>query len=251
MQPDSKSKQMITHSMARSKTNIAASPRAEFWAGARDTFPLVVGAIPFGIIFGTLAAGSGLSFAGTVAMSAFVFAGSSQFIALGLIAAATSWPFIVLTTFVVNLRHALYSATLAPQVKHLSAGWQIPLAFWLTDETFVIAANHYNRGDASPHKHWYWLGSAIFMYTNWQLCTWLGLTVGQLIPDAAAWGLDFAMPVTFLGMVVPYLKSRPMLAAVVVSGVVAVLAYPMPNKLGLIVAAVAGIVAGMVAEKMR
>lgn len=242
---------MITQSMARSKPNTATSPRAEFWAGARDTFPLVVGAIPFGIIFGTLAAGSGLSFAGTAAMSAFVFAGSSQFIALGLIAAATSWPFIVLTTFVVNLRHALYSATLAPQVKHLSAGWQIPLAFWLTDETFVIAANRYNRGDASPHKHWYWLGSAIFMYANWQLCTWLGLTVGQLIPDAAAWGLDFAMPVTFLGMVVPYLKSRPMLAAVVVSGVVAVLAYPMPNKLGLIVAAVAGIVAGMVAEKMR
>jgi predicted branched-subunit amino acid permease len=89
------------------------------------------------------------------------------------------------------------------------------------------------------------------MYTNWQLCTWLGLTVGQLIPDAAAWGLDFAMPVTFLGMVVPYLKNRPMLAAVVVSGVVAVLAYPMPNKLGLIAAAVAGIVAGMVAESVK
>lgn len=237
--------------MTHSKPNTTTSRRAEFWAGARDTFPLIVGAIPFGIIFGTLAAGSGVSFAGAAAMSAFVFAGSSQFIALGLIAAATSWPFIVLTTFVVNLRHALYSATLAPQAKHLSAGWQIPLAFWLTDETFVIAANRYNRNDASPYKHWYWLGSAVFMYTNWQLCTWLGLTVGQLIPDAAAWGLDFAMPVTFLGMVVPYLKSRPMVAAVVVSGAVSVLAYPMPNKLGLIVAAVAGIVAGIVAEKMR
>lgn len=242
---------MITQSMTRSKPNAVVSRRAEFLAGARDTFPLIVGAIPFGIIFGTLAAGSGVSFAGAAAMSAFVFAGSAQFIAAGLVAAGTSWPFIVLTTFVVNLRHALYSATLAPQAKHLSAGWQIPLAFWLTDETFVIAANRYNRNDASPYKHWYWLGSAVFMYTNWQVCTWLGLTVGQLIPDAAAWGLDFAMPVTFLGMVVPYLKSRPMVAAVVISGVVSVLAYPMPNKLGLIVAAIAGIVAGIVAEKMR
>jgi predicted branched-subunit amino acid permease len=146
------------------------------------------------------------------------------------------------------LRHALYSATLAPHVKHLSQRWQIPLAFWLTDETFVVAAQRYNRTDASPYKHWYYLGSAVFMYLNWQACTWLGLTAGQLIPNAAAWGLDFAMPVTFIGMVVPYLKNKPMLATVIVSGLVAVLTYPMPNKLGLILAAVAGIVAGILVE---
>lgn len=235
------------------QSNIRAMPslRTEFLAGARDTFPLIVGAIPFGLIFGALAAGSGLSFAGTAAMSAFVFAGSAQFIAMGLVAAGTGWPFIVLTTFVVNLRHALYSATLAPHVKHLPQQWQVPLAFWLTDETFVIAANRYHRADASAHKHWYWLGSAVFMYVNWQICTWLGLTVGQLLPDAAAWGLDFAMPVTFIGMVVPYLKNRPMLAAVIVSGLVAVLAYPLPNKLGLIVAAGAGIAAGIVTENLK
>jgi 4-azaleucine resistance transporter AzlC len=241
----------MTQAMVRPKVVISASPRTEFLAGVKDTFPLVVGAIPFGIIFGTLAAGSGLSFAGTAAMSGVVFAGSSQFIAVGLIATGTSWPYIVLTTFVVNLRHALYSATLAPHVKHLSSTWQIPLAFWLTDETFVIAANRYNQADSSAHKHWYYLGSALFMYLNWNACTWLGLTLGQFIPNAAAWGLDFAMPVTFISMVVPYLKNRPMLAAVIVSGLVAVLAYPLPNKLGLILAAVAGIIAGIVVETVK
>lgn len=238
----------MTQAITKSNVRTVPSLRAEFLAGARDTFSLIIGAIPFGLIFGALAAGSGLSFAGTAAMSAFVFAGSAQFIALGLVAAGTGWPFIVLTTFVVNLRHALYSATLAPHAKHLSRRWQVPLAFWLTDETFVIAVNRYNRRDPSPYKHWYWLGSAVSMYLNWQLCTWLGLTVGQLLPDAAAWGLDFAMPVTFIGIVVPYLKNRPMLAAVIVSGLVAVLAYPLPNKLGLIVAAGAGIAAGIVSE---
>jgi 4-azaleucine resistance transporter AzlC len=231
-----------------SKTVIASSPWTEFWTGGRDTIPLIIGAIPFGLIFGTLATASGLSFAGTMAMSALVFAGSAQFIALGLIAAGTGWPLIVLTTFVVNLRHALYSATLAPYITRLPRRWQIPLAFGLTDETFVVVVKRYHQADGSAHKRWYHLGSMVFMYTNWQICTFLGLTVGQLIPNAAAWGLDFAMPVTFIGMVIPYLKNRPMLATVWVSGVAALLAYDMPHKLGLIVAALAGIAAGVVIE---
>ena len=116
-----------------SKADGISSLFSELLAGARDTFPLIVGAIPFGLIFGTLAISSGLSFAATMAMSAIVFAGSAQFIAVGLVMAGTGWPIIVLTTFVVNLRHALYSATLAPYIKKLPQRWQIPMAFWLTD----------------------------------------------------------------------------------------------------------------------
>lgn len=241
----------MTQAVARSsKEVVTSSARAEFWAGGRDTIPLIIGAIPFGIIFGTLATASGLSFAATIAMSAFVFAGSAQFIAVGLVATGTGWPLIVLTTFVVNLRHALYSASLAPHVIHLPQRWQIPLAFGLTDETFAVVINRYNRGDDSPHKRWYYLGSMAFMYTNWQLCTFLGLTVGRLIPNAAAWGLDFAMPVTFIGMVIPYLKTRPMALATIVAGAVALLAHPLPHNLGLIVASLAGIGAGMFFETL-
>jgi 4-azaleucine resistance transporter AzlC len=227
------------------------TPRVEFWAGARDTIPLIIGAIPFGLIYGALAAGAGLSFAATATMSALVFAGSAQFIAVGLVAAGTGWPFIVLTTFVVNLRHALYSASLAPYVKQLSLRWQLPLAFWLTDETFAVVIQRYGQTDPSPFKHWYYLGSAVFMYANWQLCTWLGLAFGQLIPNAAAWGLDFAMPVTFIGMVVPYLKNRAMVITVIVSGAAAVWGYALPNKMGLILAALAGVIAGIMTEALE
>ena len=122
----------------------------EFFAGARDTFPLIVGAIPFGIIFGTLALASGLSFAAAMAMSAFVFAGSAQFIAVGLLAAGTGWPLIVLTTFVVNLRHALYSATLAPFVSRLPLRWQLAIAFWLTDETFAVVVSRFSGYSPTP-----------------------------------------------------------------------------------------------------
>ncbi len=240
----------MAQTIVKSRLLASASPRAEFLAGARDTFPLIVGAIPFGLIFGTLAAAGGLSLTATAALSACVFAGSAQFIAVGLMAAGTGWPFIVLTTLVVNLRHALYSATLAPHVKHLSPRWQIPLAFWLTDETFAVVAQHYERPTSPLYKHWHYLGSALFMYVNWQVCTWLGFSLGQLIPNVAAWGLDFAMPVTFLGMVVPYLKNRAMVATVIVSGLVSILAYGMPNKLGLILAAAAGIGAGIIVESL-
>lgn len=227
------------------------SPATEFWQGCRDMIPLVVGAIPFGIIFGTLAQTSGLSFAGAIAMSAIIFAGSSQFIALGLLAAGTTWPLIVLTTFVVNLRHLLYAVAMVPHVQHLPQRWKIPLGFWLTDEAFAVSIRRYEQPDASPHKHWYYLGAALLMYVNWQICTWVGLTVGQMIPNAANWGLDFAMSVTFIGMMIPYLVSRPMVVTVVVSGIVALLTVEMPHKLGLIVAAIAGVIAGFSCEQLQ
>jgi predicted branched-subunit amino acid permease len=87
------------------------------------------------------------------------------------------------------------------------------------------------------------------MYLNWQICTFLGLTIGQMLPDAAAWGLDFAMPVTFIGMTIPYLKNRPMVATALVAGVVALVTFSMPHKLGLMVASVAGILAGVLVER--
>ncbi len=224
------------------------SRRAELWAGARDTFPLIVGAIPFGIIFGALGVTNGLSPAATMSMSLFVFAGSAQFIAAGLVAQSMSIPIIIVTTFVVNLRHALYSATLAPHVRHLPQKWLLPLGFWLTDETFAVVVTRYNRGDESPHKHWYQLGSSIAMYLNWQACTLIGLIAGQSFKGIENLGLGFAMIVTFIGLVVPAVRTRPILVSVIVAGVVAVLAYPLENKIGLIIAALCGVIAGVAAE---
>lgn len=223
-------------------------PRDEFVAGMRGIIPLVIGAVPFGLIFGTLSASSGLSMMGAIAMSTVVFAGSSQFIALGLLASGTALPIILLTTVVVNLRHVLYSISLVPHLRHLSRFWKLLLSFWLTDEGFVVAIARYHQADPSPHKHWYALGANMLMYGNWIFCTVLGVTVGQRIPNAAQLGLDFAMSATFIGMVIPYLTTRPMGIAVGVAGIVALLAYGLPHQLGLMAAAIAGIIAGTVAE---
>lgn len=224
--------------------------RGEFVAGLKDTLPLIAGAIPFGIIFGALAVSFGLSPAATLAMSLLVYAGSSQFIAAGLVGQGAGIALIVLTTFIVNLRHALYSASLAPFMKHLPQHWLLPLGFWLTDETYAVTIRRYNRADGSPHQHWYMFGSAAVMYINWQACTLLGIVVGQQLPDAAGIGLDFAMVVTFIGIVVPLLVSRAMLTCAVVAGATAVVAASLPHNLGLMVAAVAGIGAGVLVDAL-
>lgn len=231
------------------------SPQAEFWYGARDVLPLIIGAIPFGIIFGTLAINAGLSVGAAIGMSALVFAGSAQFIAVGMVAAGSGVLIIVLTTFIVNLRHLLYSVALVPHVKTLPQRWKLLLGFLLTDESFAIAIRRYeppanSNADPSPHKHWYYLGASLTMYTSWQLWTWMGITLGQVMPNATEWGLDFAMSVTFIGMIIPYIKTKPMVVAVVVAGTIAVLAHPLPHKLGLILAAIAGILAGVCSEKV-
>lgn len=226
------------------------SRKSEFFAGCRGIVPLIIGAIPFGIIFGAVANNSGFSLTGTIAMSAFVFAGSSQFIALSLLNNSTAIPLIILTVFVVNLRHLLYAVSLIPYIQRLPQVWKFALGFWLTDEAFAVAIARYNQVDKSSYKHWYHLGAALFMYVNWQLFTIAGYTLGNLIPNAASWGLDFAMSVTFIGLLIPYLINKPMIIAVVVSGIMALVFHSLPYNLGLIVATLSGVISGISAEKL-
>ena len=220
-----------------------------FLAGARDTFPMLVGAAPFGVIFGTLAIGSGLPVWLTLGLSLLVFAGSSQFVAVSLIGSGTALPVIWLTTFVVNLRHALYSATLLPYARELPARWRWALAFWLTDETFAVVENQLRHHASLKDGSRYWLGSSLAMYFNWQLWTIVGVLLGQSVPLLATLGLDFAMVATFAAIVALQLRERPVLFAAVVAGAVALLARGLPYKLGLMLAAVAGVATGVLVEQ--
>lgn len=224
-------------------------PVSPMLTGARDTVPMLVGAAPFGVIFGTLAIAANIPVWAVLAMSVLVFAGSSQFVAVSLIGAGAALPVIWLTTFVVNLRHALYSATMLPDARHLPARWRWALAFWLTDETFAVVEHRLRRQGMGEDGHWYWLGSSLAMYLNWVLWTMVGVVLGQSVPDLASYGLDFAMVATFAAIVAPQLRERPVLLAAIVAGVVAVLTRDWPYKLGLMLAALAGVLAGVAAER--
>ncbi|MFO7170893.1 MAG: AzlC family ABC transporter permease [Chloroflexota bacterium] len=225
------------------------SARAEFLAGVRAELPLLVGAAPFGMIYGALAVSSGLSPVAAQAMSLIVFAGSAQFIATELFAAATPWPVIVLTTLIVNLRHALYSASVAPYLSHLPAGWKALLAYLLTDEAYAVAIGRFREPGEAIGRHWYLLGCGASLWLMWQIVTAVGVFLGALVPPG--WGLDFALILTFIALLVPMLVDRPTVVAALVAGATALAAAGLPYRLGLALAACAGIVAGVVAARMR
>jgi 4-azaleucine resistance transporter AzlC len=225
------------------------TPRIEFAAGVRAVSPLLLGTMPFGLIYGVLAVQAGLSWPLAQALSVIIFAGSAQFIAAPLLGAGASGLVIVLTVFIVNLRHALYSASVAPYVRGLPAAWKWLLSYLLVDEAYAVAIQHYEQHDATDNKHWYFLGAGLALWLTWQLSCAAGIVLGSGVP--ASWGLDFALALTFIAIVVPMLKDRASTAAALAAGVVAVLAFAAPYKTGLILAAFAGIVAGMLAEGRR
>ena len=218
-----------------------------FWAGVRAELPLLIGVFPFGMIYGALALNAGLSPAAAQLMSSIVFAGSSQFAAAQLIHEAAPGLVIVVTIAMINLRHMLYSASIAPYLKELPVRWKSLLGYLLTDEAYAATIMHYQQQGATSASHWFLLGAGLALWTTWQLSSALGIFLGTSLP--ASWPLDFALPLTFIAMLVPALKDRPVITAALASGLIALLAYSLPYKLGLILAAVVGIAVGVLLEQ--
>lgn len=223
--------------------------RRNFLEGVRAEVPLLIGVFPFGMIYGALALNAGLSNAASQLMSSILFAGSSQFVTTQLVHDNAPALVIILTIAVVNLRHMLYSASLAPHLKDLSLQWKALLSYLLTDEAYAPSIINYEKEGVSTYKHWFLFGAGFALWFNWQVSTAVGIFLGTAIPET--WHLDFALPLTFIAMVVPVLKNRPMIASALSAGLMALLAYHLPFKLGLILAALTGIIAGTILEKKQ
>lgn len=223
------------------------SPGREFAAGVAAEAPILLGVLPFGLIFGALALQAGIPPAPALAMSSIVFAGSAQFVATQLFAAGAPAAIVLLSAFVVNLRHLLYSTSVAPYLSRLRPAWKGVLAYLLTDEAYAVAITHYQQtGTREDNRHWFFLGAGLTLWVTWQASTAAGIFLGARIPGS--WNLEFALPMTFLALARPAVTDRPTVVAAVTAGIVAVLAYGMPMRLGIVAAAAAGIAAGLLAE---
>lgn len=211
-----------------------------FLSGVVAVAPLLVGVAPFGVIYGLLALQSGIPPGAAMAMSSVVFAGASQFLLAQLVGQGTPALVMVASVALVNLRHALYSASVARALGHLPWRWKALLAYLLTDEGYAAAIAGMERAGAL--RHWVLLGTGLTLWASWQVSTAVGVFLGAHLPRDLP--LDFALPLTFIAIVVPMIRSRAAGAAAVAAGAVALAGLHWPFRLGLLAAALAGIAAG-------
>jgi len=226
-----------------------ALARDHFSAGVGVILPMLPGVAPFGMVTGLAAVNAGLSPEKAMGMSLFIFAGASQLATLQLVTQGAVPAVILLTALTINLRFAMYSASIAPHFQHLPHRWRWPLAYLLTDQAYAVSAVRFRAGETATdrERHWYYLGAGLTLWIVWQIATAAGAYLGGSVPHS--WSLDFAIPLMFMGLLVPGLRDRPNIVAALVGGTVATAAARLPLHLGIVVAALAGIAAGVLAER--
>ncbi len=228
-------------SMSSSRT-AELTLRGAFREGAVEVLPIAAGIIPFGLVAGAAAVEADLGIEGAMSLSLLVFAGASQLAAIDLFARDAPLLVVLLTVAVINLRMAMYSASLAPRLADVPLFRRMVAAYFLVDQAYALSIMRV-EGDASrPHRLAYYFGVVVPLWVNWQLMTAIGALVGTTIPDWLP--LEATIPLVFLAMLVPAVTDRATLAAAVVSGAVATLAAGLPNNAGLLVGAFSGIAAG-------
>ncbi len=210
---------------------------------------MTLGVMPFGLITGVSAVAVGLPKLEAILMSVIVFAGASQLVALQLMATGSPILVILLATFFINLRHLMYSLSLAKLFAYATLSLRVLMSYLMTDQAYAFSVNKFGLADAAPRGHWYYLGIALPLWFLWILMSALGVFLGAQIP--AEWSLDFAIPLTFMALLFAGIRNRPMLIAAITGGSVALVAANLPYNLGLITAALLGIMAGLLAEKVR
>ena len=214
--------------------------------GMLITLPLAPGVIAFGLLYGVMARQAGFRPWEAWGMSLLVHAGSAQFIALEMWGVAHAGA-IILTTLVVNLRHLLMGASIAPHLRSLPAWRRALLALWMSDESFALAIAEYERGSGSA---WYFLGANAGIYLVWTTSGLLGALLGSAVPDPGRYGLDLVFPLSFLGLLAVFLKDRKSLGVALGAGGLALLsARFLPNKWYVIAAGLLGSGLGVLFEE--
>ena len=217
------------------------SRRQEFWSGVRQELPLQLGVAPFGLVFGVLGLAAGLTPLQTILMSSIVFGGASQ-VVFAQLWGSVPGPVVGASVSVINLRHMLYSASMAPYLRALPLRCRIPLAYLLTDEAYAVTINRLRHAPQGPYQHYHLLGTGMLLWVCWQITTIIGVVFGATIPPE--WSLEFAIPLTFIAVVVPILRRRADFVACATAGVISVAGQSLPWKSWIILAALGGILAG-------
>ena len=218
-----------------------------FLKGIIDVSPLMIPVVPFGLIFGVLAIDVGFTPLQAMGMSLIVFGGASQIVLLQLFSAGASSLVIISSVGAVNSRHLLYGAVVSEHLSDLKLIWKIIISYFLIDQAFAIS-NEYFKKNKERNRYFHLVGGGATCWIIWQSTTLLGIILGSAIPEKL--GLSFAVPLTFLALLVNDFRKFINLVVIIVSGSVATLGYNfIPFKAYVIVAALAGLLTAIVLTK--
>jgi predicted branched-subunit amino acid permease len=201
--------------------------------------------IPWGMVTGVAMVSAGLTTTQAMATSVLVYAGSAQLSVLPLFVTKSPLWVMLVTAFMVNLRYAIYSAVLAPHFRHLSRGWRALLSYLTVDGLFALFVAKYSGRSDDPTKHWFYLGGTSVLWVAWQVASAIGIYAGALIPRD--WSLEFASTLALIALTMPLLYNRAVVVGAVASGIVALIARPLPMNLGIVLAICVGVAVGVLA----
>jgi len=219
------------------------SKKTTILRGVSLIMPLCIGDFPFSFIVGALSVSMGMSIWQSTSWSFIVIAGSAQLLALNMIKTGSGLAVIIFTTFIINLRHILYSASMAGEVREASFLTKVFMSWALTDEVYAISIKEMDKNKGE--KYLFYFTVMLTFWAMWVLADFLGAVIGAAFPDIQKYGLDFAMVAAFIAIVVPQIKSQACTVAALVASVSGVLLVILPWSLGIVVASLLGVLAGL------
>lgn len=221
---------------------MGSTARQAFTDGARDVSPILLGVVPFGLVAGFAAIDAGLTVAHAVGFSVFLFAGASQLAALDLLGSGAHAAVAIGTALVINSRMLMYSASIGPQLAAVPRVRRALAAYLLVDQNYAMSVVRYRDRPEPGYRLWYFVGAGAILWLSWQVMTVAGALVGDAVLEGVP--LEFAVPLTFLALLIPTITDRPTLAAALTAAGVATAGAPLPANLGMPLGALAGIAVG-------
>ncbi|WP_440923491.1 AzlC family ABC transporter permease [Candidatus Pelagibacter sp.] len=220
-----------------------------FFKGIFDVSPLMIPVVPFGLIFGVLSIDIGFSPIETMGMSLIIFGGASQIILLQLFSGGASSLVIISSVGAVNSRHLLYGAVVSEHLSDLKLIWKIIISYFLIDQAFA-RSNEYLKKNKDKDRYFHLVGGGITCWVIWQSTTFLGIFLGAFIPEKL--GLSFAVPLTFLALLVNDLRKFINIIVIIISGLVATFGFNyIPYKAYVIVAGITALIVAAILTNFK
>ena len=219
-----------------------------FKQGVLEELPLQLGVFPFGIIYGIMAIESGLTPMQAFLMSSIIFGGASQIAFVQLISNATPFGVIVMTVGAINSRHFLYSISMMEFLKNLSLKWRVILGYLLTDEAYAISIRRFINEPNKSFLHYHLLGTGITLFLSWQISTLTGVLLGGDLPQFL--DLQFIIPLTFIAIIVPMIRSISTFLVVITSAFSGLILKNLDIQFWIIVSGIIGVMVGIYSAKL-